>query len=56
MRRSAPPIQVLCKGVPLGEGRAINCLAANQPALSPNCKEAIATSAVDSQVSCAPAI
>jgi len=35
--------QVLCKGVPLGQGRAINCLAANQPALSPNCKQAMAT-------------
>ena len=35
--------QVLCKGVQLGQGRAINCLASNQPALSPNCKQAMAT-------------
>jgi hypothetical protein len=34
--------QVLCKGVRLGQGRAINCLAANQPALSPGCKDALA--------------
>jgi outer membrane biosynthesis protein TonB len=34
--------QVLCKGTPLGGGRVIKCLSANQPALSPNCKEAIA--------------
>ena len=27
--------QVLCKGVPIGAGRVINCLASNQPALSP---------------------
>ena len=34
--------QVLCKGTPLGGGRVIKCLSANQPALSPNCKEAVA--------------
>jgi len=34
--------QVLCKGVPIGAGRVINCLAANQPALSPGCKDAMA--------------
>lgn len=34
--------QVLCKGTPLGGGRVIKCLSANQPALSPNCKDAIA--------------
>lgn len=35
--------QTLCKGVAIGQGRAINCLAANQPALSPGCKQAVAT-------------
>jgi hypothetical protein len=35
--------QTLCKGVQLGQGRAISCLAANQPALSPGCKQAMAT-------------
>ncbi len=34
--------QVLCKGTPLGGGRVIKCLSDNQPALSPNCKGAIA--------------
>jgi hypothetical protein len=34
--------QVLCKGVRLGGGRVIKCLSANQPALSPNCKAALA--------------
>lgn len=34
--------QVLCKGTPIGAGRVIRCLAANQPALSPGCKEAMA--------------
>jgi hypothetical protein len=34
--------QVLCKGVRLGGGRVIKCLSDNQPALSPNCKDAIA--------------
>jgi hypothetical protein len=34
--------RTLCKGVQLGQGRAIACLAANQPALSPGCKQAMA--------------
>ena len=34
--------QTLCKGVRIGEGRVIKCLSDNQPALSPNCKTAIA--------------
>jgi outer membrane biosynthesis protein TonB len=33
--------KVLCKGVPLGQGRAIQCLANNGPALSPGCREAM---------------
>ncbi len=35
-------VQTLCKGVRIGEGRIIRCLAANQPALSPGCKAAMA--------------
>ena len=31
--------RVLCKGVPLGQGRAIQCLASNGPALSPGCRD-----------------
>lgn len=31
--------RVLCKGVPLGQGRAIQCLANNGPALSPGCRD-----------------
>ena len=34
--------QVLCKGTPIGGGRVVKCLSDNQPALSPNCKDAIA--------------
>jgi hypothetical protein len=34
--------QVLCPRVPVGGGRVLQCLANNQPALSPNCKQAIA--------------
>lgn len=34
--------KVLCRGVPLGQGRAVQCLAANAPALSPTCKQAMA--------------
>lgn len=34
--------RVLCKGVPLGQGRAIQCLANNGPALSPGCRQAMA--------------
>jgi len=34
--------KVLCRGVRLGKGRALQCLAANAPALSPGCKAAMA--------------
>lgn len=34
--------KVLCKGVRLGQGRALQCLAANAPALSPGCRAAMA--------------
>lgn len=34
--------KVLCKGVPLGQGRAIQCLANNAPALSRGCRQAMA--------------
>jgi hypothetical protein len=34
--------KVLCRGVKLGQGRALQCLAANAPALSPGCKAAMA--------------
>ena len=33
----------LCKGVVIGEGRALQCLAQNSAALSPGCKQAMAT-------------
>lgn len=33
--------RVLCKGVPLGQGRAVQCLANNAPALSPGCRQAM---------------
>lgn len=33
----------LCKGVQLGQGRALQCLAQNTEALSPGCKQAMAT-------------
>jgi hypothetical protein len=33
--------RVLCKGVPLGQGRAIQCLANNGPSLSPGCRQAM---------------
>ena len=33
--------RVLCKGVPLGQGRAVQCLTSNAPALSPGCREAM---------------
>ena len=33
----------LCKGVQLGQGRALQCLAQNAEALSPGCKQAMAT-------------
>jgi hypothetical protein len=34
--------RVLCRGVKLGQGRALQCLASNAPALSPGCKAAMA--------------
>jgi hypothetical protein len=34
--------KVLCAGVKLGQGRALQCLAANAPALSPGCRQAMA--------------
>ncbi len=34
--------KVLCKGVQIGQGRAVKCLADNQPSLSPGCKQAMA--------------
>ena len=34
-------VQVLCRGVPLGQGRIVQCLASNAPALSPGCREAM---------------
>jgi hypothetical protein len=34
--------KVLCKGVQLGQGRAIQCLANNAAALSPGCRQAMA--------------
>jgi hypothetical protein len=34
--------RVLCKGLPLGQGRAIKCLADNRSGLSPDCKQAMA--------------
>lgn len=33
--------RVLCKGVPLGQGRAVQCLASNAAALSPGCRQAM---------------
>jgi len=35
--------KVLCKGVQIGGGRAIKCLSDNRPALSPGCRDAMAT-------------
>lgn len=34
--------KVLCAGVKLGQGRALQCLAANAPSLSPGCRQAMA--------------
>ena len=34
--------KVLCSGVQIGQGRAVKCLADNQAALSPGCKQALA--------------
>lgn len=34
--------KVLCKGVPIGQGRAVQCLADNRGALSPGCRQAMA--------------
>lgn len=33
--------KVLCKGVQLGQGRAVQCLASNAAALSPGCRQAM---------------
>jgi len=33
--------KVLCQGVPLGQGRAVQCLASNAAALSPGCRQAM---------------
>jgi hypothetical protein len=42
IRRScAMDFRVLCKGVPLGQGRAVQCLASNAAALSPGCRQAM---------------
>lgn len=42
IRRScAMDFKVLCKGVPLGQGRAVQCLANNAAALSPGCRQAM---------------
>ncbi|MGE3693546.1 MAG: hypothetical protein AB7F98_19390 [Novosphingobium sp.] len=41
-RFCANDFKVLCKGVPLGQGRAVQCLASNRDALSPGCKQAMA--------------
>ncbi len=34
--------KVLCKGVPIGQGRAVQCLVDNRGALSPGCRQAMA--------------
>ncbi len=41
-RFCASDFKVLCKGVQMGQGRAVKCLADNRPALSPGCKQAMA--------------
>ena len=41
-RFCASDFRVLCKGVPIGQGRAVKCLEDNRPALSPGCKQAMA--------------
>ena len=41
-RFCANDFKVLCKGVPIGQGRAVKCLEENRPALSPGCKQAMA--------------
>jgi len=42
-RFCATDFKVLCKGVPMGQGRAVKCLADNRPALSPGCAQAMAS-------------
>jgi hypothetical protein len=43
MRRSCgPDFHAYCQGVPLGGGRGLACLAANQSRLSPSCSSALA--------------
>lgn len=34
-------VRVLCRGVPLGQGRVVQCLANNAAALSPGCRQAM---------------
>ena len=41
-RFCANDFKVLCKGVPIGQGRAVQCLADNRPSLSAGCRQAMA--------------
>jgi hypothetical protein len=41
-RFCANDFKVLCKGVPMGQGRAVQCLADNRQSLSAGCKQAMA--------------
>ena len=41
-RFCANDFKVLCKGVQLGQGRAVKCLADNRESLSPGCRDAMA--------------
>jgi hypothetical protein len=41
-RFCANDFKVLCRGVQIGQGRAVKCLADNREALSPGCKQAMA--------------
>lgn len=41
-RRCSTDIEVHCRSVPPGDGRIVTCLAAQEPALSPGCKGALA--------------
>jgi Cysteine rich repeat len=42
VRSCRPDLQMFCGGVPPGGGRLINCLAQNQPQVSPSCQMALA--------------